>query len=336
MPWDVFKQDDEFCVFRVNEDGERMGDDLGCHESEEEAQAQVRALYANEQKSLKMTWTRAYINKLPDGAFLWVEDGEKDDEGKTVPRSKRHFPYKDASGKIDLNHLRNALARIPQSNIPASEKERLIKKARRILEKQREKSMAEDLRAVKALGGNRVGHYAVLWGDEEHKDLTPGGGEYFTPQTEGLKAIFDALGVLPLLYEHATDGQLKSDVIGRVDVMVPDEWGLWYEAQLEQSREYRAYIDKMIREKRLGTSTGALPGSREVKGGQITRWTIGEVSLTTRPMEWRMMERPVEYLRAAYKALDLTLPEAPGPKGDEESRKRELELIRVKLALLEL
>jgi len=60
-------------------------------------------------------WTTAYINDLPDSSFAYVEAGDKDEDGKTTPRSKRHFPYKDADGSIDLPHLRNALARAPQS-----------------------------------------------------------------------------------------------------------------------------------------------------------------------------------------------------------------------------
>jgi len=54
--------------------------------------------------------TAAAINDLPDSAFAYIEPGgEKDDQGKTVPRSKRHFPIHDAA------HVRNALARAPQS-----------------------------------------------------------------------------------------------------------------------------------------------------------------------------------------------------------------------------
>lgn len=83
-------------------------------------------------------WTTAYIDDLPDSAFLHIEDGgKKDGEGKTTPRSLRHFPYKDASGNVDMPHLRNALARIPQSNLPASVKEQVTAKAQRILQNHR-------------------------------------------------------------------------------------------------------------------------------------------------------------------------------------------------------
>jgi phage I-like protein len=45
----------------------------------------------------------------------------------------RHFPYKDASGKIDLPHLRNAIARIPQAKIEGLDADALQKKAQRLL-----------------------------------------------------------------------------------------------------------------------------------------------------------------------------------------------------------
>lgn len=85
----------------------------------------------------KATWSTSFVNDLPDGSFLYVESGDKDGEGKTTPRSKRHFPYKDASGKVDLPHLRNAIARIPQSNAPGltpEKKRSLQERARRMLE----------------------------------------------------------------------------------------------------------------------------------------------------------------------------------------------------------
>jgi len=83
----------------------------------------------------KATWDAAYVNDLPDSAFLFVEPGDKQD-GKTTPRSKRHFPYKDAAGKVDVAHTRNAIARIPQSNAPgltAEKKTALQERARKIL-----------------------------------------------------------------------------------------------------------------------------------------------------------------------------------------------------------
>ena len=49
-------------------------------------------------------------NDLPDSAFAYIEPGgSKDSDGKTTPRSLRHFPIHDAA------HVRNALARASQS-----------------------------------------------------------------------------------------------------------------------------------------------------------------------------------------------------------------------------
>jgi hypothetical protein len=53
--------------------------------------------------------TTAATNDLPDSAFAYIEPGGKVVGGKTEPRSLRHFPIHDAA------HVRNALARAPQS-----------------------------------------------------------------------------------------------------------------------------------------------------------------------------------------------------------------------------
>lgn len=60
-------------------------------------------------------WTRRYINDLPDSAFAVIEPGgEKDEEGKTVPKSLRHLPHHNASGAVDISHLRSANSRVKQ------------------------------------------------------------------------------------------------------------------------------------------------------------------------------------------------------------------------------
>lgn len=85
----------------------------------------------------KAKWTTAYVNDLPDSAFLYIAPGgKKDSENKTVPRSLRYFPIRDDSGKLDLPHLRNAIGRIPQSTAPsltATDKQKLQDKARALL-----------------------------------------------------------------------------------------------------------------------------------------------------------------------------------------------------------
>lgn len=56
----------------------------------------------------------ADINDLPDSDFAYIEPGgKKDESGKTVPRTLRHFPIDDAA------HVRNALARLSSSPFEA-------------------------------------------------------------------------------------------------------------------------------------------------------------------------------------------------------------------------
>jgi len=91
----------------------------------------------------KREWTVAYINTFEDNCFAVVEPtGKKDDEGRTIPKNARHLPHHDkgngaagTGGKVDLPHLRNALARMNQIK-PVTDTitvEELREKARRHL-----------------------------------------------------------------------------------------------------------------------------------------------------------------------------------------------------------
>lgn len=99
----------------------------------------VRAITSDEHEGVKdglvkAVWTAAYVNNLPDSAVLYVAPGgSKDSEGKTMPRANRYFPVRDADGNVDIPHLRNALARIPQSNLSTEVKQRCVNSAQRLL-----------------------------------------------------------------------------------------------------------------------------------------------------------------------------------------------------------
>lgn len=82
-----------------------------------------------ESKIEEAVWDTEYINNLPDSAFAYISPGgTKDKEGKTKPRSLRHLPYKDKEGNVDKPHLRNALARLPQTNISPEAKKSALRK----------------------------------------------------------------------------------------------------------------------------------------------------------------------------------------------------------------
>jgi len=62
-------------------------------------------------------------NDLPDSDFAYIgPGGKKDASGKTVPRSLRHLPIPDAA------HVRNALARLDQTDITPEAKKAALRK----------------------------------------------------------------------------------------------------------------------------------------------------------------------------------------------------------------
>jgi len=63
-------------------------------------------------------WTTEYVNNLADSAFAAIEPGgQKDEQGKTTPRSLRHLEHHDEQGNVDQPHVANALQRLDQTKI---------------------------------------------------------------------------------------------------------------------------------------------------------------------------------------------------------------------------
>ncbi len=94
-------QEVEFATcYRTDEDGDGDGDEGEDGGSDEENS------YDEDEEDIEMDakWTSKYKSSLPKSSFAYVD-----------PEGKGHFPYKNAEGEIDLPHLRNALARAPQS-----------------------------------------------------------------------------------------------------------------------------------------------------------------------------------------------------------------------------
>lgn len=159
--------------------------------------------------------------------------------------------------------------------------------------------------AIKSIGRGRVGNYLCVWGAPEQRDL---GDEFFTPNTAELTAVFEAMGAIPSIYHHAMDTTLKSMVVGVVDRMEKDDTGLWIEAQIREHDLYKRMIMPLVAQRKLGWSSGTLPGARQVNKatGEILRWPIVEASMTPTPAEWRMATQwPVQSIETAYKAAGL-------------------------------
>lgn len=154
---------------------------------------------------------------------------------------------------------------------------------------------------IKGVGENRVGGYGVLWGSPAAKDLT---GEYFTPQTASLTAVFEAVGKLPVLYHHALDKSVQAEVIGAIDLLRVDEIGLWAEAQLNLHGKYRQAVIDLVEKGALAWSSGCLPQGKTLgPDGEIRRWPIIEFSLTPTPAEHRLIIQPITAIKSYYAAI---------------------------------
>lgn len=146
-------------VVMKNQEGPMLGQDI--HEETasvpswtvdvtKEDEPELQAQEAQE----AAVWTTAYANTLPDSSFLYVAPGgTKDAEDKTVPRSLRYFPVRDEEGNLDGPHLRNALARIPQADIPQEAKDAAKAEAEALLAELNAEEASQEAEEAAAEGG---------------------------------------------------------------------------------------------------------------------------------------------------------------------------------------
>ncbi len=167
----------------------------------------------------KEQWSRAYINDLPDSAFLYIEPGgEKDEDDKTVPRTLRHFPVRNHEGELDVPHVRNAIARIPQSKIPGISDEDLEKlrgQARKLLAEAKENlTKSADFDFVKEVplikGADPKDERYVLGIVLEPEVVDSQGDIYSTGEIRHAAHRFmETFQGLGLMHRFRVDGQVK-------------------------------------------------------------------------------------------------------------------------------
>jgi hypothetical protein len=207
-------------------------------------------------------WSSSYITALPDSAFACVDS------------SGRHYPHHDASGKLDLPHLRNALSRIGQSGTAGCGAAHLEAHA-----KAQGVGKAEPIKAEQ-IGTAKWRVLAIPFGGplKGGRDLD---GEYFSPRTDPKPGWFKER---PVLFHHGLD-----DVIGDEDVGIegeinkePDGW--WAPLWLDRSNRYFARLDALIREGKMYGSSGSMGHLvRKAPDGEILVWPHVEQTLTPTP-----------------------------------------------------
>jgi hypothetical protein len=267
---------------------------------------------------------------------LGCEGAHKMPDGSYMPCSK-HEDFVELSGKksIEITDVENLQAYVQdeEGHWVLELDTELIKS---FIKPEESESEIDARYAIKALGKNRIGGYGILWGDEERLDLH---GEFFTEQTTDVKAIFDAMGVIPFIVHHAGDDKVKSFVIGPVDVMEPDDIGLWYEAKVKEFEAYRRYVEPFLKDNKMFSSSGTLPAAKRVNKdtGEITRWPVAEMTGTWLPAEYRMLERPISEIKSAYQELgydaDLSEYEEQSKEAKNEEDIKGVEKTRLELLI---
>ena len=146
---DLLPKGHKFSTKKSMDEQERIdqsGDDTYHHDMMNKDDRSDKEMIDNDtyhhEPMIKAVWSASYRNALPDSAFFYIgPGGEKDEDGKTEPRALRKLPYRNHTGNIDLPHLRAALSRLSQTDIPASARDEIRSTARRLLAEETRKAL---------------------------------------------------------------------------------------------------------------------------------------------------------------------------------------------------
>jgi len=184
-------------------------------------------------------------------------------------------------------------------------------KANPAAEKDEEKGKSAPSHAVKSLGGDKVGAYAVIYGTEDTPDLSDM-KDFFTKATD---FWLDKIGpTRPMIYHHAQEpATAAAPVVGAWTKAMQDDVGVWLEGELDKAHKYREAIKEMIAKGVLALSSDSAPHlvtrKKAAKGThEVTRWPLLAASLTPTPAEPRLL--PVDTIKAAYKAIGIAYPDS--------------------------
>ena len=170
--------------------------------------------------------------------------------------------------------------------------------------------------AIKADDSGRVRGYLVRFGGQDLE------GDYFTKNTDFGRPMKSGDRVaINLYYHHGQDRTVGKSRIGTGYITMDDK-GLWYEAQVEMADQYQEMIQELAKSGKLGYSSGAtghMVERKKMSDGryEITRWPIGEASLTPTPAEPMNMVKSLKDMYGdmegyAMEEEEMVIPVAPG------------------------
>lgn len=131
--------------------------------------------------------------------------------------------------------------------------------------------------SVKMVGDYTIKGTAIVFGG---RDLV---GDYFTPATD-LGETRPFVG-MPVYYDHALGNEPNQ--IGTVKQWETTEGGIDVEIELSKRYRYVEQVMELVKKGAIGLSTGAVGNTVIREKGQLKRWIVGELSLTTTPAEPR-------------------------------------------------
>ena len=162
----------------------------------------------------------------------------------------------------------------------------------------------------------RVANHIILFGG---RDLT---GEYFTEDTDTSSEFTKAVGRLPIDWEHGLDpdpdSPKRDDALGYVDWSTAKKTasGWWVERVLNRRNEYMQWLEALIEEGMIGTSSEATRDAERTEDGKITRWPLKRDALTVNPAEPRMMSdnalNAIKSLAERWPTLKALIPQDAG------------------------
>jgi len=179
----------------------------------------------------------------------------------------------------------------------------------------------------------RVGNYIVLFGTRDLEGhgsprVNPDGtkGEYFTPETD-FESQYTKSGAVFVDWEHGHDYDEQNDigpageVLGVVDWKTArrDKMGLWVERILNRRSAYVKWVESLIEDGLIGSSSEAVPDEvQKAADGAILRWPVKRDTFTVEPMEFRNMKEFGPNQIQAFKALGIKVPDDTAPEPEQE------------------
>lgn len=150
-------------------------------------------------------------------------------------------------------------------------------------------------RAVELLNEveGRICGYIFIWGSSTARDSY----ETWFDRTAPPEMSLD-FAPWPLHYEHARDGTMRQEIVGKIDSVEFDDIGCRFEASLYRDSPFFGRIVSELKQAKLKTSSATSPHLADFDDeGRFVHWELSEVSLTASPSESRMPA--VEIIRSA-------------------------------------